>query len=86
VDGATPGHLAAHRKFRFAPIFAQQSIRELTRTGRCPREVVPDAQEALPGAGFTGEWGADADHLKNLDEARATSEAGWRGILVPFSL
>ena len=74
---ATTGHLAAHRKFGFAPIFAQQSIREMTRTGRSPREVVSAAQEALLKAGFTDPWGADADHLKNLDEARETSEAGF---------
>jgi hypothetical protein len=41
---ATPGHLAAHRKFDFAPIFAQQSIREMDRTQRTPEEVMSAAQ------------------------------------------
>ena len=37
---ATPGHLAAARKYDFAPIFAQQSIREMERTARTPQEVM----------------------------------------------
>ena len=36
---ATPGHVAAARKFDFAPVFAQQSIREMERTERTPQEV-----------------------------------------------
>lgn len=31
---ATPGHLDAARNFDFAPVFAQQLIREMDRTGR----------------------------------------------------
>ena len=29
---ATPGHLSASSRYDFAPIFAQQSIREMDRT------------------------------------------------------
>src|SRR5512143_3882291 len=38
---ATPGHVRAVRKAegKIAPIFAQQSIREMTRTGRTPQQV-----------------------------------------------
>lgn len=74
---ATPGHFAAHRKFDFAPVFAQQSIREMTRTGRTPREVMASAQGALTRIGFDGAWGADADHLKTLADVENTSEAGF---------
>src|SRR5688572_17985571 len=49
---ATPGHLAAHRKFNFAPIFAQQSIREMDRTQRTPEDVMQAAQEALATENF----------------------------------
>jgi tagaturonate epimerase len=74
---ATSGHLATHRKFDFAPIFAQQSIREMTRTNRTPQEVMEAARRALAAEGFAGEWGADADHLKNLEDVQRTSDAGF---------
>src|SRR5436190_22027152 len=61
---ATPGHLAAARKYDFAPIFAQQSIREMDRTQRTPEDVMIAAQDALAKEGFNQPWGADADHLK----------------------
>ncbi|HEU0010203.1 MAG TPA: tagaturonate epimerase family protein, partial [Verrucomicrobiae bacterium] len=44
---ATPGHLAAVAKSDFAPIFAQQSVREMERTQRTPQEVLRAAQRAL---------------------------------------
>lgn len=50
---ATPGHLAAARKFDFAPIFAQQSIRELERTQRTAQQIVKAAITALSQHGYT---------------------------------
>jgi len=43
---ATPGHIAAVRGTKFAPIFAQQSVRENTRTGRMAQQVMDDAKRA----------------------------------------
>ena len=75
---ATPGHLASARKFPdFAPIFAQQSIREMQRTGRTPEEVMAAARAALEKEGFGGAWGADADHLKTAEDVRRTAAAGF---------
>ncbi len=74
---ATPGHLAAVRGTGFAPIFAQQSIREMTRTQRTPEEVVRAAQEALATAGYAEPWGADGDHLKTPDDVARTAAAGF---------
>src|SRR6266849_6177185 len=74
---ATPGHLAAHRKFDFAPIFAQQSIREMARTERTAEEVMRAAMQALASAGYSGVWGADADHLKTLRDVDITAAAGF---------
>lgn len=74
---ATPGHLAAAMKFDFAPIFAQQSIREMTRTQRTPAEVMRAAQTALDEAGFEKPWGADADHLKTPEDVQVTAAAGF---------
>src|SRR2546428_8201240 len=73
---ATPGHLAAASKSDFAPIFAQQSIREMDRTQRTPEEVMRSAQSALAQAGYTSSWGADADHLKTAEDVRRTAAAG----------
>lgn len=75
---ATPGHLAAVRQFPdFAPIFAQQSIREMTRTQRTPTEVMSAARQALDAAGFTGVWGADGDHLKTPEDVQSVAAAGF---------
>ncbi|MCW5557974.1 MAG: hypothetical protein KIT22_09100 [Verrucomicrobiae bacterium] len=75
---ATPGHLAAVRQFPdFAPIFAQQSIREMTRTRRTPSEVMAAAQSSLQAAGFSGVWGADGDHLKTPEDVAAVAAAGF---------
>lgn len=74
---ATPGHLAAAKKFGFASIFAQQSIREMARTQRTPEEVMQAAQRALADANFTQPWGADADHLKTPDDVKITAAAGF---------
>jgi tagaturonate epimerase len=74
---ATPGHLAAARKSDFAPIFAQQSIREMARTERTPEEVMRAARTALDRAGYDQPWGADADHLKTAADVRLTAAAGF---------
>lgn len=75
---ATPGHLAAVRQFPdFLPIFAQQSIREMTRTHRTPEEVMAAAQSALNGAGYSAVWGADADHLKTPEDVERVASAGF---------
>lgn len=75
---AGPGHIAANRHGSFAPIFAQQSIREMTRTDRTPEEVMEAARQAVAAADFGGPWGADADHLKTPQDVAATAAAGFR--------
>lgn len=76
---ATPGHIAALKSqgSGFLPIFAQQSIREMTRTERSATEVMQAAIEALKADGYTGVWGADADHLKNEQDVKVTAAAGF---------
>src|SRR5256885_8840870 len=76
---ATPGHVAALRAAggSILPIFAQQSIREMTRTNRTPQQVMHDALEGARCAGFSGIQGADADHLKTNDDVERTAEAGF---------
>lgn len=74
---ATPGHVAAARKSDFAPIFAQQSIREMDRTQRTADEVMAAAQSGIELAGWTQPWGADADHLKTEGDVQRTAAAGF---------
>jgi hypothetical protein len=76
---ATPGHIAAIRSAggSFRPIFAQQSIREMTRTGRSPKQVMDDAMGALRAAEWQQPHGADADHLKSEADVDRTAAAGF---------
>ena len=74
---ATPGHIAAVLGTRFAPLFAQQSVRENARTGRTPQQVMDDARRAVDAAGWDGPWGADADHLKTLEDLPPFVAAGY---------
>ena len=76
---ATPGHV---RAFRIAgggitPFFCQQSMRENTRTGRSPQQVLDDAMWGVFEAGWNGPWGADADHLKTVDDIDLCLAAGY---------
>jgi hypothetical protein len=74
---ATPGHIAAVRGTKFAPIFAQQSVRENARTGRTPQQVMDDAKRAVEASGWDAPWGADADHLKTPDDIPPFVKAGY---------
>jgi hypothetical protein len=76
---ATPGHARALRSVGapIAPVFAQQSIREMTRTGRSAQQVVDDATWGALEAGWTDGYGADADHLKTPADVEACAAAGF---------
>lgn len=74
---ATPGHIAACRKGNLRPIFAQQSVREMTRTQRTPREVMFAAQRGIQQEKWSEPWGADADHLKTKEDVENLAAAGF---------
>lgn len=74
---ATSGHIASVKGTKFAPIFAQQSVRENTRTGRTPQQVMDDAKRAVDAAKWDAPWGADADHLKTVDDIPPFIAAGY---------
>jgi tagaturonate epimerase len=74
---ATPGHVAAFRAAPgVAPVLAQQSARELGRTGRTFQDVVDAATFGALASGWRSGYGADADHLKNTDDIDAGIAAG----------
>ncbi len=76
---ATPGHVQAVRAVGggIAPIFAQQSIREMARTGRTPQQVMDDATWGAFQEGWREGVGADADHLKTTTDIDACAAAGF---------
>lgn len=76
---ATPGHIAAMRQAGqgIAPMYAQQSIREMARTNRTPEEVMGDALQAMAAAECYETHGADADHLKTPEDVDRTAVAGF---------
>lgn len=76
---ATPGHVEAMRRAGggILPIFPQQSIREMARTGRTPWQVMRDALDGMDAAGWDGLTGADADHLKTFEDVDLTAAVGF---------
>lgn len=81
LGSATPGHIASLRAadpgISIAPIFAQQSVRENTRTGRTPQAVLDDAMWGIFQEGWRQPWGADADHIKEESDLAPFIEAGY---------
>ncbi len=83
---ATPGHVRAAwavsserpaSRGGIAMIYAQQSIREMTRTGRTPDQVMDDATWGTFQEGWRDGVGADADHLKTPADVDRCAEAGF---------
>ena len=76
---ATPGHVRAIRKAgtSLSPIFVQQSVRENTRTGRNPGQVLADATWGAFQEGWRDGFGADADHLKTTEDIDTFVSAGY---------
>ena len=73
---ATPGHIRAIAAYDVFPVFAQQSIRELTLTGRTFRDVIAAAAFGVFQEGYKGGYGADGDHLKTKEEIQYALESG----------
>jgi tagaturonate epimerase len=74
---ATPGHVQSVRGTGIAPIFAQQSVRENTRIGRTPQQVMDDAMWGVFEEGWQDDWGADADHVKEVASLADFVAAGY---------
>jgi hypothetical protein len=74
---ATPGHLRAARGTGIFPFLAQQSIREMTRTGRTAQNVMDDASWGVFQEGWREGFGSDADHLKTTEDIDNCAAAGF---------
>ena len=82
---ASPGHLQALQGYDALPVLAQQSIRELTLTGRSFPEVLDCACWAVFREGYTGGFGADGDHLKTFEEVQYAIDCGYTMITLDCS-
>jgi hypothetical protein len=74
---ATPGHLRAVEGTGVAPVLAQQSVREMSRTGRSPEQVMDCAMWGAVEYGWRERFGADADHLKEPGDIERAAAAGF---------
>ena len=81
MGSATAGHIQAMRSTgadtTIGPIYAQQSVRENTRTGRTPQQVLDDAMWGIFQEGWRAPWGADADHVKEIADLAPFVAAGY---------
>ena len=82
---AGPGHLRLLKGKQVFPVLAQQSMRELTLTGRSYTDVLDAATWGVVQTGWTGGYGADGDHLKTADEIRYALDAGFTMITLDCS-
>lgn len=73
---ATSAHAELFKRFDAAPVFAQQSVRELTLTHRTFQSVIDDASFQVFQANYQGGFGADGDHLKSFEHIGQALEAG----------
>lgn len=82
---ATPGHLRAFKRYDVLPILAQQSIRELTLTGRDYHMVLDCASFAVFREDYQRGFGADGDHLKKPEEVAYALKCGYTMITLDCS-
>ena len=82
---ATPGHIMALETYDAVPVLAQQSLREITLTGRSFSSVLDAASFGVFRAGYIKGFGADGDHLKTAAEVREALDLGYTMITLDCS-
>lgn len=82
---ATPGHIRAIRGKPVHPVLAQQSTRELGLTGRTFDQVLADVAWGVLQEGYEGGFGADADHVKTVEDIRLALHSGYSMITLDCS-
>jgi hypothetical protein len=92
---ATAGHIRLFKtldeeavklgSFTFAPVFAQQSVREITLCGRTYEDVLDSATWAVFQENYRKPWGADGDHLKTAGWVRKSLRIGFTMITADVS-
>lgn len=83
---ANPAQVRAIEKTAIRPVLAQQSLRELTLTGRTNVEVIDVAAWAVFREGYKLGFASDGDHLKTIDEIASALKDGCTMITLDCSL
>lgn len=82
---ATTGHIQVFKEYDAFPVFAQQSIRELTLTNRRYEDVLDVVTFAVFKEDFQKGFGADGDHLKKEEEIENALSLGYTMITLDCS-
>lgn len=83
---ANPAQVRAIEKTQIRPVLAQQSLRELTLTGRTNVEVIDVAAWAVFREGYKLGFASDGDHLKTMEEIASALQDGCTMITLDCSL
>ncbi len=73
----TPAHISSFGSRKIFPYLGQQSVRELDKTGRTWQEVISDTLWGVFEAGYKNRFGADADHVKKIEDLDAAIKHGF---------
>jgi hypothetical protein len=73
----TPAHIQAFQNTRFFPFLCQQSVRELYKTKRSWQQVISDVIWGIFESGYRGPFGADADHVKEIEDLSNAIDYGF---------
>ena len=73
----TPAHVRAFQNKKFFPFLCQQSVRELHKTKRSWQQIINDATWGIFESGYKGPFGADADHVKKIDDLSNAIDNGF---------
>jgi hypothetical protein len=82
---STPAHVSVIKRKNIFPVFAQQSVRENSRTGRTFQKVLDDAVWGCFESGYSEGYGADADHLKDKQNLNEAASAGYTMFTIDLS-
>lgn len=74
---ATPAHIQAFSDKNIFPVLAQQSVREMERTESHWQKVLDQAIWGCFEEGYKGPFGADADHVKDLENLQKAVDCGF---------
>jgi hypothetical protein len=77
IGMVTASHISAFKGRDIFPILAQQSPRELNKTGRSWKDVVSDAVWGYFEAGYKIPFGTDADHVKETSDLKSAVDFGF---------
>lgn len=73
----TPAHINAFENSGLFPVLARESVREITRTERTWESVLEETIWGCFETGYEEPFGADADHVKEIDDIQKAIDAGY---------